>query len=240
MLLAFSQQSAFVTGSSTHVLTVACAAFILILLCVFGSHVQARSDEAERRLRRCWIAFVIFTQIAIQIWSLTGDRLDVARSLPIHFCDLSPWLCVLALLTQNAMVRAIAFFWAFGLATWAFIMPTLATGPDSLAFWAHWIGHWQIMASAAYLVAVDRYRPNMRGLLSAFAVTVVYSLMLVPVNIWLDADYGSVGNVDASPVAPFGPWPWRIGVLLVAELVMFVLVALPWWLTALRLRGRET
>jgi len=171
---------------------------------------------------------VIIVQVLIQIWSLTGDRLDVARSLPLHFCDLSPWIGIAALLMRNRTVRAIAYFWSFGLSIWAFIMPVLATGPETLAFWAHWVGHTQIIATAAYIVVVDSYRPSVRGMLIATAVTVAYSLMMVPVNLALDADYTYVGR--DSVANPLGPWPWRIGVLLLAELVMLVLVALPWWL----------
>ncbi len=191
-----------------------------------GAAARGRSELHERRIRIGWIACVIIVQMLIQVWSLTGDRLDVTRSLPLHFCDVAPWIGIAALLTRNRTMCAITYYWSFGLSIWAYIMPVLTAGPETLAFWAHWVGHTQTIATGAYIVVVDRYRPSVRSMLIAAAVTVVYSLAMVPVNLALDADYTYVGR--DSPASPLGPWPWRIAVLLICEVAMFALLTLPW------------
>ena len=105
----------------------------------------------------------------------------------------------------------------------AFILPILREGPDQLAFWVFWIGHVQILASAVYLVSVGGYRPRGRDVGIGFGTTCLYVVLILPVNVALDVDYGSVGP-DPSSAGMLGPWPWRVLVLLMLEGLLFVVL----------------
>ena len=67
-------------------------------------------------------------------------------------------------------------------------------------------------------------------------------MLIVPINAWLDADYGYLG--DPSPfvwIPPFvlalGPWPQRAVILAALVPLGFIVVLLP-WLFPLPLVGR--
>jgi uncharacterized membrane protein YwaF len=90
-----------------------------------------------------------------------------------------------------------------------------------------WIGHTQILGSAVYLVAVQRWRPTIRDLGVAIVTTAVYILLVLPLDAALGVDYGNVGP-GSSPTAFLGPWPLRVFWLLVLEGTLFVLMWLPW------------
>lgn len=161
-----------------------------------------------------------------QIWENLPSRFDASQSLPLHICDIVPWIGAAALLFSIRSLRSLAYFWGIGLSVWALITPILSVGPAHLRYWLFWLGHGQIIGTAAYLVVVLKYRPRMRDLGVVAIATIVYVLAVLPVDFLFDADYGYVGR--QSPTAPLGPWPARVLIVLLAECLIFVLLILPW------------
>jgi hypothetical integral membrane protein (TIGR02206 family) len=156
---------------------------------------------------------------------LPGKSL-VRSSLPLHICDLTPWVGIAALCTARRWPRALAWFWGIGLSGWAFLLPVLTHGPAHLEFWLFWLGHLQIIGTAVYLVAVLGDRPTWSGFRVAAVATAIYSAVIFPVDIALDADYGYLGRPSAAEI--LGPWPARTLALLACEIAMFALLILPW------------
>ena len=104
-------------------------------------------------------------------------------------------------------------------------------------FWAFWIGHTVIAACAVYDVVVLGFRPNWRDLGCAVIASVVYVALIMPVDLWLGANYGFVGNPPPGVgIPPFvdalGTWPQRAIILIVLVPVGFALVLLPWRIAA--------
>jgi uncharacterized membrane protein YwaF len=74
--------------------------------------------------------------------------------------------------------------------------------------------------------------------------SLAYAALVVPVNAWLDGDYGYVG--DPAPdisVPPFvlmlGPWPLRALILAALVPLGFVVVLLPWLIISRTTRTRS-
>jgi hypothetical integral membrane protein (TIGR02206 family) len=137
------------------------------------------------------------------------------------------------LLTGRRWARATLYFWTAALTLQAFIQPALTLGPASLVFWAFWIAHTIITACAVYDIVVRGFRPDWGDLGRALIVSAVYIAIVVPINHWLGADYGFIGNPAVeSEVPPFilmlGPWPQRAIILVAMAAVGFVVVLLPW------------
>jgi hypothetical integral membrane protein (TIGR02206 family) len=219
--------SAFEKGSTLHGVTVlACLAAVAGAVWL-GRHWRAVIPEREHRLRIAWVFFVVTFQIASQVWQNVPGNLDVEFTLPLHLCDLVACAVPFALLGRWRFPRALLYFWGAGLSVFAFLLPILREGPGHVAFWLFWIGHTQILGSAVYLVAVQRWRPALRDVGVAFVTTAVYILLVLPLDVALGVDYGSVGP-GRSSTALLGPWPLRVFVLLVLEGVLFVLMWLPW------------
>jgi uncharacterized membrane protein YwaF len=68
--------------------------------------------------------------------------------------------------------------------------------------------------------------------------------IVLPVDLWLGADYGFVGNPPSSTIIPpfvmaLGPWPQRALVLIALVPIGFVIVLVP-WLVARAISARPT
>jgi len=188
--------------------------------------VGLRADPADRRVLWGWVGFVVVIQAAAQLWANVPGRFDAAHSLPFHICDVVPWIGCVALLRGSSLSKALTYYWGVGLSMWAFIMPILNTTNWSLEYWLFWLGHAQILATAAYLLSVVEYRPTWRDFRSAAMVTVGYGTVVVVINAILGADYGYLGRQP--PAVDLGPWPARVPVLIAAEIGWFALFTIPW------------
>lgn len=216
----------FETGSALHLAVVAASALAVLALVRLARRAARRSPPAERALRIAWVAGIILLQGFTQVRSNLPGRFDAVSSLPLHICDLVPWIGAAALLSSRSWPRSLAYFWGFGLSGWAFILPVLTHGPGRIEFWLFWLGHGQIIGTAAYLVGVLGHRPSGRGFAQAAVATAVYSALILPYDLWFGADYGYLGRDSATE--RLGPWPLRIAPILAGEMAIFALLLLPW------------
>ena len=63
-----------------------------------------------------------------------------------------------------------------------------------------------------FATLVMGFRPTLRSLLTAMAVTAAYALLIYPVNLLLGSNYLFLLAKPAqpSPLDWFGPWPWYL------------------------------
>jgi hypothetical integral membrane protein (TIGR02206 family) len=226
----------FSAYSFEHAIGVVTGALFIILFVVWGKVAKGRNPAAEEHVRWTWIALLVIVQGGTQIWSNLPGRIELGRTVPLHICDLAPWIGILALMGRARWPRALAYFWGIGLSIWAFIFPILPASPWSLEYWLFWVGHAQIIGTAIYLIVVLEFRPRGADLWIAALATLGYAVVITPIDIWLAADYGYLGQ--SSAVAELGPWPVRIATLLLLETVIFVVLMTPWWLGGL-IGGKE-
>jgi hypothetical integral membrane protein (TIGR02206 family) len=126
---------------------------------------------------------------------------------------------------------AILYFWGLGLSAQGLITPNLRQGPAAPSFWIYWIRHAEIVGAAAYVVIVHRYRPSWRDCGLAVGAGLAYVAAMLAVDVTFGWNYGFVGN--GLPDQPslldfFGPWPWRVAVLVVLASLVMALLTLPW------------
>jgi len=223
----------FVPYSWLHALVLVVCAVLIAAPSFLG---RAQQKNGEAILRRTLAAFAVCYWVAYAAW-WNWHGIDWREGLPLELCDLNGLVAPLALLTGWRFARATLYFWTAALTSQAFIQRALTAGPASLEFWAFWLSHTIIAACAAYDIAVLGFRPRWRDLGCAVIASVVYVAMIVPVDLWLGADYGYVGDpppdVAIPPfVAALGPWPQRAIILIALVPLGFVLVLLPWLLAA--------
>jgi hypothetical integral membrane protein (TIGR02206 family) len=126
------------------------------------------------------------------------------------------FVACLALLTDFRWLRTTTVFLGLALCTQAFITPVVRVGPVDIHWWYFWLGHTAIVGGAAYLIAVDRYRPTLADLGLACLTLAAYVGWILPLNIAKGWNYGFVGNPpprdDAPPtiIDALGPWPDRV------------------------------
>ncbi len=199
---------------------------------------RALQKEGERALRYGLAAFAVAVWLAYNIW-WNWRGIDWRGGLPLQLCDINGLMAPFALVTGRRWARATLYFWTAALTAQAFIQPALIDGPAFLLFWAFWIDHTVIAACATYDVVVRGFRPFWRDLGAAVIASLVYVAAIVPVNLWLGADYGFVGNPPSNIVVPpfvlaLGPWPQRAIVLVALVPIGFVIVLVPWLIARAR------
>jgi hypothetical integral membrane protein (TIGR02206 family) len=219
-----------------HLLTVLLWLGLAAALVALGR--SLRGSSSERRLRSGFGLVILVSEVAYQAWENLGGRFDPLYSLPLHACDLVVWCAVLALLTEWRWARSLTYFVGLGLSSQTFFTPTLHEGPAHLKFWLFWATHTQIVAAAAYLLAVCSFVPRRSDYLVAILVSALYVAAIVPIDLALGANYGYVG--DSRPDAPtildaLGPWPFRILSVLALTVALFTVMWLvPRWIVRRR------
>jgi hypothetical integral membrane protein (TIGR02206 family) len=219
----------FAPYGSLH-LAALCACALLIAAIVLCARALPAGDEM--RFRRVLALAALAYWAAYNVWWNWGG-VDIRDGLPLHICDINGVVAPLALLTQRRVLRATLYFWTVTLTLQAFIQPALAVGPTYAVFWFFWFAHSLIAACALYDLVVLRFRPRWRDLGRALAVSALYIAVIVPVNAWLGANYGFIGNPPpAIAIPPFvaalGPWPQRAVLVVALAVAGFVIALLPW------------
>ena len=225
----------FVPYTGLHAFAVAVCALLIAAPAALGRNLR---QDREVLLRRFLAALAVAYWIAYTTW-WNWHGLDWRTGLPLQLCDVNGLIAPFALLIGLRFARATLYFWTSALTLQAFIQPALTLGPGSLVFWAFWAAHTVIAACAVYDIVVRGFRPDWGDLGRALIISAVYVAVVVPVNHWLGADYGFIGNPAAeTEVPPFvlmlGPWPQRAIILLAMAAVGFVIVLLPWRIPSVR------
>ena len=223
----------FAPYSGTHALALIVCALLIAAPSLAGRRLQ---KNAEATLRRTLAALAVCYWLAYNIW-WNWNGLDLRAGLPLQICDFNGLVAPLALMTGWRWARAALYFWTSALTLQAFIQPALTAGPALLVFWAFWAAHTIIAACAVYDIAVLGFRPGWSDLGRAVAASAVYVALVVPINLWLGANYGYIGNpADSKEIPPFvdalGLWPQRAIVLIALAPLGFVVVLLPWLVAA--------
>lgn len=221
--------AAFTPYSLEH--GVAVGLVVLVTAAAIWNGRRVRDTPKEERWRRSLGIFAALVWLASAVlWSLP-KYFDPAVSLPLHFCDLTGLLVPIAILTQRRSLYAILYFWGIGLSLQGFIQPTLDEAfpdPRSINFW---LTHGAIVGSAIYILAVERYRPDLKGLILAVALANAYAIILVVLNIATSWNYGYVGDSNAQQatiIDVLGPWPQRVPIMMLIGSAAMVCLWLPW------------
>jgi hypothetical integral membrane protein (TIGR02206 family) len=213
-----------------HLVTLSACIALLAAVAWFGRGLRGTPHEPYARIALAIAALAYW--IAYNTW-WNWHGLDARTGLPLQACDISGVAAPIALLTQSRPLRSMLYFWAFGFATQAFIQPTLTVGPVYILFWAFWTAHTLILACAIYDLAALGFRPDWRDYRNALLASLIWAVLVLPIDLLLRADYGFIGNPPADlPVPPaivaFGPWPQRLLVMLALAAMGFALLLAPW------------
>lgn len=219
----------FTSFSLTHWGALAGVAGAIALFVAAG---RAWQGTPRERWLVWWVAAgILALRLGVIGWNLLPARFALERSLPLQICDLAAACSALALLLERRWLLAIAYFWGLALSLQGLVQPDLAHGPATLAFWLFWLHHALIVGVAVYVVAVRGYRPSAADLRLAIAAGVAYVAVVLPVDLWLDANYGYLGRgrpAQRTLLDYLGPWPWRVGAMVALGAAVMTLLWLPW------------
>ncbi|HEY1922754.1 MAG TPA: TIGR02206 family membrane protein [Tepidisphaeraceae bacterium] len=218
--------------TATH-LFVVLSFVIFVLSMVATRRCDAVADvQPHRRLMDKIIGWVgLGAALFVQTAALWPSRFDYQTALPLHICDIVMFVAPLALLLRWRLFRSIAYFWGLGLSSLSFIYPDLQFGPGDFQFWVFWAGHATIVGTALYDITARGFRPNWRDWRLAVGWSLIYVAIIFPIDAIFRLDYGYIGKGinGRQPLSSFlGPWPWRVGLMVVMGITVMFLLLLPW------------
>lgn len=214
--------------SIVHVAVVLVTAAIVAIVVYAGR--RWRNTSLGRRLDQGLAVAALVVWLVANGWWLLPQNLRLENSIPIHLSDVIGLCVPLALTVGWRPVRAILYFWGFGLTTQAYISPVVTDGPAKVTFWLFWLGHLAIITGAVYDVAVRRYRPTWRDYRTALLALVAYAAIALPIDITLGVNYGYLGRTTPSQptlLNYLGSWPLRLLPMAVLAAIALALPMVP-------------
>lgn len=215
--------------SSLHLGTVLSFGLVWSLVCLRGS--TLRGSAGETRWRTTLALAVLGCWVFANGVQLLPGRFDAASVLPVQVCDIAGLVAAFAIWRPGGLRSAVVHFWGLGFSIQAILTPELSNGPAHVEFWTFWLPHANLTGVACYALLVERYRPGWADARAAFGCALLYLGLILPFDLVTGFNYGYVGPAkpeNASLIDFLGPWPWRVGVMVLLSALVFALLAWPW------------
>ena len=216
--------------SGLHAAALGAIAALTLLAILRARRGGARTPAASPTERAIGLAYVA-AWIGTYGWFLFSPLHDPLKTYPLQMCHLTALAAGLLLVTGWRPLRAIVYFWGIALCTQALVTPSLTEGPAIYPFWFFWTSHGLIVGVAAYDVCARGFRPALRDYGTACAAGALYVAAVLPLDLWLGANYGFVGpsRPEVPTIVDFlGPWPERVGVIMAIVAAAMGLALAPW------------
>ncbi|MGI8908650.1 MAG: TIGR02206 family membrane protein [Candidatus Sumerlaeaceae bacterium] len=227
VFLTMDSAPTFVPFSVQHLLALLCIATLAAGAVVLGHRVTPSSRN------RGALALAVLWGGAELYWVLTSlDACDRIRDcLPLHLCDLSVAMTVLALVTHRQIPFEFAYFFGIGGTLQALFTPDLPFGFPTESYFRFFIGHGGIIISVAYLIAAFSLRPTRASVIRMIAVGYAYILAIGAFNWLADTNYAYICRKPSNPSLfdRLGPWPWYVLLASLIAVANILLLYLPYW-----------
>ncbi|MFQ5752493.1 MAG: TIGR02206 family membrane protein [bacterium] len=232
-----SQLHAFDLFGKQHLLII----FIILALTI-GIPYLVKKAHSERITR-----IVAFTLATILLLTKVGEpvyRIITGRSwltlLPLHLCDIGGFLTCIMLINRNYFLYELNYFWALGGTVQAVLTPDLIAGYSNMDFLIYFTMHGLIIISAIYATVLFKLRPTLKSIWRTFLTTLLYTLVIIPVNLLLNANFLYIMHKPKNPslLDCLGPWPWyELSLVFLCPMIFFFYYS-PFWITDILRKSR--
>jgi hypothetical integral membrane protein (TIGR02206 family) len=171
---------------------------------------------------------VVMTAVHV-VWVIDNHKPSVWEFIPLHLCDLAIFVSLYALITKQRLAAELLYFWTCSGTFLAMVLPAIDRGFPSLRFFIYFSLHGGVVVTAVVLVYGLRLYPDRRSPLRAFAVTLVYTVVVAVIDFATGQNYLFLAHKppDETLLDYMGPWPVYIVVALTIGLGLFYLLGWP-------------
>ncbi len=217
----------FIRWSSEHitalVITIALAALVLYL----GTKLKERGRIIICRILAGIIALQFLSEY---IWRAFSDAYGSWEyNLPLHFCSFMSIFAFIALWWRWRPACTLVYFGVLVGSIQGLITPAMANGYPSLAFYVFFIAHGLLLIVALAIPALTGWRARGYDDVKALLLMDAYVLLIIPINLWLDTNYGYTQGVPirGTLLDYLGSAPWYYLWAQLPVLAVFRLLMLP-------------
>lgn len=216
----------FESFSLTHMVTLVVFVFLLAAVIFAGRKLTNHQNLLLGR------ALSVFMSVSVSVWAglhLIYDRFDIAVDLPLSLCNLFAFIAPLLFWNPDHRRFEVIYFMVMCGTFQAILTPDLYVGFPGYGFFKYWIVHMGLVLVVTHYLLVFKLYPRPKAMITTFIWLNIYLLSVVPVNLWLDANYFYMMEKPINPsiLDYFGPWPFYIMVSEVLAFVFFAVAYVP-------------
>ncbi|MBT8189761.1 MAG: TIGR02206 family membrane protein [Saprospiraceae bacterium] len=217
----------FVNYSNEHLYTIIVSVLLSIWILYFAK--KKLSDRQQKLLGFYLAIFVLLTQLAKVVIKMQLGVFDKSTDLPLHLCNMMPFLVPFAMLMKNRTIWAILFFWIMGGTFQSLFSPTLKQSFPHYEFWRYWIVHCGLVMLMLYGAIVLNFRLKIKDAIISAVLLNIVALIIYNVDLALDANYLYLrAKPEGTTLYTFlGDWPVYILHLEFILVILFTIIYLP-------------
>jgi hypothetical integral membrane protein (TIGR02206 family) len=126
----------------------------------------------------------------------------------------------------------VVYFWGLGGASIALLNPdTSGFVFPHIMFVQFFVGHGCIFICIFFMIFVYEYTPNFNSLKNVFKWTLIYLILVTPLNYLVDGNYSylKAKPMTGSPLDYLPPYPYYVPILICFMFLLFVLLYAPFY-----------
>ena len=222
----FTEHYEFVRWGTPHIVALVLA--VLAAAGVLGLGLRLK-QKGRFLLCRVLAAIVGIQFVGEFIWRWATETYgDWKYNLPLHFCSMMTVFAVIALWWRPRWACATVYFGVLSASIQGLITPAMADGYPSLAFFVFFLSHSLLLVVALAIPVLIGWRARGYDDLRSILIMDLYVVCIIPINIWLDTNYGYTQGspVEGCLLDYLGPAPWYYLWLQLPVLALFRLMLL--------------
>ena len=223
-----TSKSAFYILSEYHIYALV-GVFLFLALVLWYSKV-CNDTKKLNRLRVGLASFMILVEISWHVWALAGGVWHVNHALPLHLCSVGAILSIYMLLRRRYSIFEVLYFWGIAGAVQAILTPDLRgyNFPHFHYFW-YFTSHGMVVLAVFWMLIIEQVRPTWNSLRKTVLVTILYALVVSPINLVTGGNYMLLMQAPVVPtLADFlDVWPGYLFWLPVVAIVVATICYLP-------------
>ena len=182
----YSNEQDFFMGSIWHILPIVLMILAIILIHEYREKIKNFKYETSVRYI---LAFVMMIVEMSFFWRLLyvgnqGQADTMLTYLPLQMCQWGLLICVFTIISKNEKLFSINYYITLLFASIALIYPLVITnaGPRYYRYYQFWLEHILPILSVFYLMFVHDMKPEKKGILYTFFVTVPLTIAAIIAN----------------------------------------------------------
>lgn len=211
----------------TWVITALVLIFIILLV------YRRLSAAARARIKRIFILFLLFSEIAVWVWKTITGHYSFRDTLPLHLCSQAIFAELIAVFSKkDSLFKEFSYSLGIPAALSAIITPGWYYPFFSFAYLQSALMHVILILIPVLIVWGDGFRPDYRRLPRCFALLILMAAAAAIADIAFDSNYMFLCFVPKdTTLQVFEEWFGNPGYLFPAIVLIFivwVILYLPW------------
>lgn len=185
--------------------------------------IARRRPALRHPLRRGLGGSIAAVELLWYVYAIRQGWFQPPEGLPLHLCDLTLWLTVLALWTLRQRAFELAYFWGLVGTSMALLTPDLPGGALSYPVCQFFLSHGLVIVAILFLAGSGLMAPRPRTFWMAYRFLLGYVGVLLAFNAIFGTNYMYLLKKPAHPslLDWMGSWPLYIAVAAAAALGLF-------------------